>query len=158
METGGLCIIIILFIIPKTWKENPIHITPRDKILKKELIINLRYAEGNQTFESFKNLCDLIFKNGRRALIRHKTDCSCVGADESCFAQLILRAANNYSEDAMKKPPPRVVSPKRNHFAPFTTRKCITKGPKIGQFQTGSLFGHSAAYTTRRCNTKRFQK
>ena len=69
--------------------------------LKKELIINLGYAEGNQTFESFKNLCDLIFKNGRRALIRHKTDCSCVGADESCFAQLILRAANNYSEDAI---------------------------------------------------------
>ena len=69
--------------------------------LKKELIINLGYAEGNQTYDSFKNLCEMIFNHGRRALIRHKTDCSCVGADESCFAQLIWRASNNYKEDAI---------------------------------------------------------
>ena len=69
--------------------------------LKKELIINLGYAEGNQTYDSFKNLCEMIFTHGRRALIRHKTDCNCVGADESCFAQLILRASNNYKEDAI---------------------------------------------------------
>ena len=68
--------------------------------LQKELIINLGYATGNQTFEYFKDLCELIFNHGRRALIRHKTNCICVGADESCFAQLILRAANNYKEDA----------------------------------------------------------
>ena len=69
--------------------------------LKQELIINLGYVEGNQTYECFKNLCEMIFNHGRRALIRHKTDCNCVGADESCFAQLILRASNNYKEDAI---------------------------------------------------------
>ena len=64
------------------------------------MIINLGYAEGNSAFQSFKDLCEIIFHHGRRSLIRHQLDCSCVGADESCFAQLILRAANNYKEDA----------------------------------------------------------
>ena len=69
--------------------------------LNKELIINLGYAEGNLAFQSFKDLCEIIFHHGRRSLIRHQLDCNCVGADESCFAQLILRAANNYKEDAI---------------------------------------------------------
>jgi len=69
--------------------------------LNKELIINLGYAEGNSAFQSFKDLCEIIFHHGRRSLIRHQLDCNCVGADESCFAQLILRSANNYKEDAI---------------------------------------------------------
>ena len=69
--------------------------------LKKELIVNLGYSEGEKTFGKLKNLFEIIFNHGRRALIRHKTECDCVGADESCFAQLILRAANNYKEEAV---------------------------------------------------------
>ncbi len=69
--------------------------------LQKELVINLGYAKGAQFFQSFKSLCEIIFYHGRRTLVRHQTDCSCVGADESCFAQLILRAGNNYKEDAI---------------------------------------------------------
>ncbi len=69
--------------------------------LRKELIINLGYSAGEKTFDDLKNLFENIFKHGRRALIRHKTDCDCVGADESCFAQLILRAMNNYKEEAI---------------------------------------------------------
>jgi len=69
--------------------------------LRKELIINLGYSAGEKTFDDLENLFENIFKHGRRALIRHKTDCDCVGADESCFAQLILRAMNNYKEEAI---------------------------------------------------------
>ena len=71
------------------------------KTLKKELIINLGYSAGEKTFDCLKNLFENIFNYGRRALIRHKIDCDCVGADESCFAQLILRAGNNYKEEAI---------------------------------------------------------
>ena len=69
--------------------------------LKKELIINLGYSAGEKTFDSLKNLFENIFHHGRRALIRHNIDCDCVGADESCLAQLILRAGNNYKEEAI---------------------------------------------------------
>ena len=69
--------------------------------LKKELIVNLGYSEGEKAFGKLKNLFEIIFNHGRRALIRHKTECDCVGADESCFAQLILRASNNYKEEAV---------------------------------------------------------
>ena len=69
--------------------------------LKKELIINLGYSSGEKTFDSLKNLFENIFHHGRRALIRHNIECDCVGADESCLAQLILRAGNNYKEEAI---------------------------------------------------------
>ena len=67
--------------------------------LRKELVINLGYGSGEQTIQSFSDLCEIIFKYGRRHLIRHKTNCDCVGADESCFAQLITRAVYEEKED-----------------------------------------------------------
>ncbi len=69
--------------------------------LRKELVINLGYGSGEQTIQSFSELCEIIFKYGRRHLIRHKTNCDCVGADESCFAQLITRAVYEEKEDTM---------------------------------------------------------
>lgn len=69
--------------------------------LRKELVINLGYGSGEQTIQSFSDLCEIIFKYGRRHLIRHKTNCDCVGADESCFAQLITRAVYEEKEDTM---------------------------------------------------------
>ena len=69
--------------------------------LKKELIINLGDAAGEKTFDNLKSIFENIFNHGKRPLIRHKTECDCVGADESCFAQLILRAGNNYKEEAI---------------------------------------------------------
>ena len=63
--------------------------------------INLGYSAGEKTFDNLKSLFENIFNHGRRPLIRHKTECDCVGADESCFAQLILRAGNNYKEEAI---------------------------------------------------------
>ena len=74
---------------------------PSEASLRQELIINLGYGIGEQTIQSFKSLCEIIFKYGRRHLIRHKTDCDCVGADESCFAQLITRAVYEEKEDTM---------------------------------------------------------
>ena len=74
---------------------------PSNLSLRQELIINLGYGVGEQTIQNFTELCEIVFKYGRRQLIRHKTDCNCVGADESCFALLITRAVYKEKEDTM---------------------------------------------------------
>ena len=43
---------------------------------------------------------EIIFDQWIRPLIRNLLNCSCVGADKSFFAQLILRDVNNYKKDA----------------------------------------------------------
>ena len=53
--------------------------------LNKELIINLGYAEGNLAFQSFKDLCEIIFHHGRRSLIRHQLDCHYVSLQMRLF-------------------------------------------------------------------------
>lgn len=47
------------------------------------------------------SLCDLCARHGRRPLMRHHADCSCLGADESCFAHFVAAAAEGQREDAM---------------------------------------------------------
>ncbi|WP_170786925.1 hypothetical protein [Ruegeria lacuscaerulensis] len=46
-------------------------------------------------------LCALCAHHGRRPLIRHQVGCSCLGADENCFAQMIAAASEGAREDAM---------------------------------------------------------
>ncbi|MBO9411396.1 MULTISPECIES: hypothetical protein [unclassified Ruegeria] len=46
-------------------------------------------------------LCSLCAHHGRRPLIRHGLGCSCLGADENCFAQMIAAASEGAREDAM---------------------------------------------------------
>ncbi len=64
-------------------------------------MINLSYGFGEETIQNFSDICEIMFKYGRRHLIRHQTNCTCVGADESCFAQLITRAVCEEKEDSM---------------------------------------------------------
>jgi len=42
-----------------------------------------------------------IARHGRRNLVRHKVQCSCVGADEAVFAHFVMLAATGEREDAM---------------------------------------------------------
>ena len=51
-------------------------------------------------FDSFGALCDFCVAHGRRPLVRHGQTCSCLGADENCFANLIAAATEGAVADA----------------------------------------------------------
>lgn len=51
--------------------------------------------------ETLALLCDLCVRHGRRPLARHHATCKCLGADESCFANLVAAAGEGAHEDAM---------------------------------------------------------
>ncbi|CUK09893.1 hypothetical protein RUE5091_03242 [Ruegeria denitrificans] len=56
---------------------------------------------GRAAMMSLDRLCSLCAHHGRRPLIRHGLECSCLGADENCFAQMIAAASEGSREDAM---------------------------------------------------------
>lgn len=47
------------------------------------------------------HLITLMVQMGRRPLMRHQTNCSCLGGDESAFAQMVAAATAGDREDAM---------------------------------------------------------
>ncbi|AZV77401.1 hypothetical protein EBB79_05510 [Parasedimentitalea marina] len=51
--------------------------------------------------ETFGKLCMLCVQHGRRPLVRHGMTCSCLGADENCFANMIAAAADGQIEDTL---------------------------------------------------------
>ncbi|MBB3992810.1 putative caspase-like protein [Sulfitobacter undariae] len=57
--------------------------------------------QGRKALRAFEQLCSLCANHGRRPLMRHSVQCSCLGADESCFANFISAAAEGAREDAM---------------------------------------------------------
>ncbi len=58
-------------------------------------------VHGRRALKRFEALCDLCKRYGRRPLMRHSVTCECVGADESCFANLIGYASEGAREDAL---------------------------------------------------------
>ncbi len=56
---------------------------------------------GRAAMMTLDRLCALCAHHGRRPLIRHGLECSCLGADENCFAQMIASASEGAREDAM---------------------------------------------------------
>lgn len=57
--------------------------------------------QGHRAARALEELCNLCTQHGRRPLLRHAVQCSCVGADESCFANFVAVAAEGEREDAM---------------------------------------------------------
>lgn len=51
--------------------------------------------------QEFDHLCSLCINHGRRRICRHHLHCKCLGADESCFANLVDLAAAGEDADAM---------------------------------------------------------
>ena len=47
------------------------------------------------------HLLMLMVQMGRRPLMRHHTQCACLGGDESAFAQMVAAATAGDREDAM---------------------------------------------------------
>lgn len=56
---------------------------------------------GRAAMMTLDHLCSLCAHHGRRPLVRHGRSCSCLGADENCFAQMIGAASEGAREDAM---------------------------------------------------------
>jgi len=55
---------------------------------------------GQQAVRSIDEICDMLLRYGRRPLLRHHLACTCVGADEACFANFIAAASEGDREDA----------------------------------------------------------
>lgn len=56
---------------------------------------------GRKALKAFENLCELCVRHGRRPLMRHRVNCKCLGADESCFANFVGYATDGEREDAL---------------------------------------------------------
>ncbi|WP_108859165.1 hypothetical protein [Ruegeria sp. Alg231-54] len=63
--------------------------------------IALGLDQGRAAMMTLDRLCGLCAHRGRRPLVRHGLGCSCLGADENCFAQMIAAASEGAREDAM---------------------------------------------------------
>ena len=63
--------------------------------------IALGSDQGRAAMSTLDRLCSLCAHHGRRPLVRHGLGCSCLGADENCFAQMIAAASEGDREDAM---------------------------------------------------------
>ena len=56
---------------------------------------------AKESLKSLDKIYQLISDHGRRPLMRHDSECKCVGADESCFANLVVSAIKGENDDAM---------------------------------------------------------
>jgi len=63
--------------------------------------IALGSDQGRVAALTLDRLCSVCAQYGRRPLVMHGLQCSCLGADENCFAQMIAAAAEGDREDAM---------------------------------------------------------
>ncbi|AHD10396.1 hypothetical protein [Phaeobacter gallaeciensis] len=68
--------------------------------LRQDLQAALGPVLGRQAYENFGRLCNFCVTEGRRPLVRHGMTCTCLGADENCFANLVGAAAHGEYEDA----------------------------------------------------------
>ena len=57
--------------------------------------------DGAKAVNLLAHLISLIVHHGRRPMMRHDLTCTCIGGDESAFAQMVAAAAAGDREDAM---------------------------------------------------------
>ena len=60
----------------------------------------LSAGDGADAFGAFEEFVELLVTSAFRPLVRHAVDCSCVGADESIFANLVRAASDGHLNDA----------------------------------------------------------
>lgn len=71
------------------------------RAISKELATLLGGPHGRAATEALNNLLELCRDYGRRPLMHHHTRCTCLGADEACFANFIAAAAEGERDDAL---------------------------------------------------------
>lgn len=93
-------------------------------------------------------ICTLCARQGRRPLMRHGMTCSCLGADEACFATLIAAGADGQREDAMMLAALIV----RVEMAPLLANLAIDFGMSLRRFclrtRNDSQTSHASAAAT----------
>lgn len=58
-------------------------------------------AKARICLRAMEDTFGILLRHARRRLMRHRTDCACVGADEAVFAHFVMVAAKGDREDAM---------------------------------------------------------
>ncbi|WP_088632736.1 hypothetical protein [Phaeobacter sp. 22II1-1F12B] len=66
-----------------------------------EFARTLGAVQGRQALKALENIMRLCAHHARRPIVRHDLKCSCLGADEACFANFIAAAGRGDREDAM---------------------------------------------------------
>ena len=66
-----------------------------------DMATHLGPEKADRATDAFSQLCRLCGRYGRRPLMRHATNCKCLGADEACFANFVAAAAEGARDDAM---------------------------------------------------------
>jgi hypothetical protein len=69
--------------------------------VQSDFVETLGPRAGERAFQSFDQICTLCSSYARRPLMHHSVKCSCLGADEACFANFIATAAEGGREDTM---------------------------------------------------------
>lgn len=72
----------------------------RDAV-SKEMVTLLGLPRGEAAIEALDNLLALCRDYGRRPLMHHHMRCTCLGADEACFANFVAAAADGERDDAL---------------------------------------------------------
>ncbi|QGX97252.1 hypothetical protein EI983_02755 [Roseovarius faecimaris] len=127
-ELDGLEATIVRYF--RLWRDGP----RSQAQVWKDFASGLGRAEGQSALQSFDELCGLITRHGRRALISHRIECACLGADESCFANFIASAAEGDREDAMLIATLLV----RPDMAPIVTALATDVGMALKRMQLGA--------------------
>lgn len=66
-----------------------------------ELAGRLGPKAGREALKALEALCALCMRHGRRTFMRHRPNCTCLAADEACFANLVAHATEGEREDAL---------------------------------------------------------
>ncbi len=89
VEAGTVCFL-------RLWCESP---ESRGQVIT-DLNDLLGPAHVPLAVDSLGQMCDLFSRYARRPVMRHHSGCSCLGADEACFANLVAEAAAGHRDDA----------------------------------------------------------
>ena len=66
-----------------------------------DLATRLGPARGQAAWKAFEDMGGILLAFGRRPLVRHQANCTCVGSDEAVVALMVSTAATGAEEEAM---------------------------------------------------------
>ena len=94
-DLGAAEILAVLYL--RLWSDGE---RGRDEVTR-ALVRGLGDTHGAAAVLAFDALFDLCCRYGRRRLMYHNVTCRCLGADEACFANLVVGATEGEREDAI---------------------------------------------------------
>lgn len=120
----------------RLWCEGP---CARGRV-EEDFCTRLGQTHGQSALSALGSMMELCARHGRRPLMRHGVSCTCLGADEACFATFIAQAATGAREDALMMAMLMV----RPDMAPMLTGMAAQFGLALGRMQLGAPRGTGA--------------